>query len=99
MADELAAAARRDSANALGSLLKKTRRAGVAAKGLLLAGRAEEAVARAAGKHGTDLIVVGTHGRTGLPRLLLGSVASRIIAAAPCPVLAVPSGGRSRRSR
>jgi nucleotide-binding universal stress UspA family protein len=36
-----------------------------------------------------DLMVVGTHGRTGVPRLLLGSVAERVIARAPCPVLAV----------
>jgi nucleotide-binding universal stress UspA family protein len=94
-ADELAAAVRRDSSNALGSLVKKTRRAGVAAQGLLLTGRTEEAISRAARKHGVDLLVVGTHGRTGLPRLLLGSVASRIIAAAPCPVLAVPRSVRS----
>ncbi len=36
-----------------------------------------------------DLIVVGTHGRTGLQHVLLGSTAERVIAGAPCPVLAV----------
>jgi nucleotide-binding universal stress UspA family protein len=36
-----------------------------------------------------DLVVVGTHGRRGLPRLLLGSVAERIVRTAPCPVLTV----------
>ena len=36
---------------------------------------------------GADLIVVGTHGRTGLNRLLLGSVAEHVLRAAPCPVL------------
>ena len=35
------------------------------------------------------MIVIGTHGRSGLPRLLLGSVAERVIRAAPCPVLTV----------
>lgn len=40
-----------------------------------------------------DLVVVGTHGRTGLDRVLLGSVAERVIRQAPCPVLAVPSRG------
>ncbi len=36
-----------------------------------------------------DLIVVGTHGRTGLGRLLLGSVAEQVVRRAPCPVLTV----------
>lgn len=38
-----------------------------------------------------DLLVMGTHGRTGLPHLLLGSVAERVVRMAPCPVLTVPS--------
>ncbi|HKU44004.1 MAG TPA: universal stress protein [Polyangiales bacterium] len=37
-----------------------------------------------------DLIVLGTHGRTGLPHLLLGSVAERVVRTASCPVLTVP---------
>jgi len=36
-----------------------------------------------------DLIVMGTHGRTGLDRVLLGSVTERVVRAAPCPVLTV----------
>lgn len=43
-------------------------------------------------RHGVDLIVVGTHGRTGVSRALLGSVAERVVRTAPCPVLAVPRG-------
>lgn len=97
-ADELAGAIRRDAAGALRSLLQKTTKAGVHAEGLLLTGKPEEAIARAARKHAADLLVVGTHGRTGLPRLILGSVASRIIARAPCPVLAVPRRAGSRRT-
>jgi nucleotide-binding universal stress UspA family protein len=38
---------------------------------------------------GCDLIVMGTHGRTGLGRLLLGSVAEQVLRKAPCPVLTV----------
>ncbi len=38
---------------------------------------------------GCDLIVIGTHGRTGLGRLLLGSVAEQVLRKAPCPVLTV----------
>jgi nucleotide-binding universal stress UspA family protein len=37
-----------------------------------------------------DLIVMGTHGRSGFERLLLGSVAERVLRKAPCPVLTVP---------
>jgi nucleotide-binding universal stress UspA family protein len=40
-----------------------------------------------------DLIVIGTHGRTGLARLVLGSVAEAVVRAAPCPVLTVHSDG------
>jgi universal stress protein A len=37
-----------------------------------------------------DLVVLGTHGRTGLPHLLLGSVAERVVRTARCPVMTVP---------
>jgi nucleotide-binding universal stress UspA family protein len=50
-----------------------------------------EEIVRYARTHGIDLIVVGTHGRTGPSRLLLGSVAERVVRTAPCPVLAVPA--------
>jgi nucleotide-binding universal stress UspA family protein len=57
---------------------------------LLDAGRpAERIAARAEEKH-ADLLVVGTHGRRGLPRWLLGSVVEELLRTAPCPVLAVP---------
>jgi nucleotide-binding universal stress UspA family protein len=52
-------------------------------------------IVRAAVEREADLIVMGTHGRTGLVRLALGSVARRVLHAAPCPVLAVgPPTGR-----
>ena len=41
-----------------------------------------------------DLIVVGTHGRTGLAHLLLGSVAEKLVRLSPVPVLTVPPTGR-----
>ncbi len=47
-------------------------------------------IVRYAEKHAIDLIVIGTHGRTGVARALLGSVAERIVRTAPCPVLTVP---------
>ncbi len=50
---------------------------------------AAETIVRYAKDHATDLIVVGTHGRRALDRLLMGSVAERVVRTAPCPVLTV----------
>jgi nucleotide-binding universal stress UspA family protein len=47
--------------------------------------------AKLAENESPDLIVMATHGRTGVRRLLLGSVTEKIVRTAPCPVLAVPS--------
>ena len=49
---------------------------------------AAEIVNLAKAEH-VDLIVLGTHGRTGVARLLLGSTAEQVLRRAPCPVLAV----------
>ena len=46
-------------------------------------------IVRFAGDHEIDLIVMGTHGRTGLAHVLIGSVAERVVQKAPCPVLTV----------
>jgi len=67
------------------------RKAGVKAMTLLLDGVAHEQIARAARSKKADLIVIGTHGRTGLAKFFLGSVAARVVATAPCPVLTVRS--------
>ncbi len=45
-----------------------------------------------AGSVGADLVVMGTHGRRGLDRYLLGSTTERVIRASPIPVLAIRSG-------
>jgi len=45
-----------------------------------------------------DLIVMGTHGRSGLKHLLLGSTAERVVARAPCPVLTIPREAHEARS-
>lgn len=46
-------------------------------------------IVRYAQQHGADLLVMGTHGRTGVSRALIGSVAERVVRTAPCPVLTV----------
>jgi nucleotide-binding universal stress UspA family protein len=48
-----------------------------------------DAIVREAAQLGVDLIVMGTHGRTGLQHVLLGSVAEKVVRYAPCPVLTV----------
>jgi nucleotide-binding universal stress UspA family protein len=53
----------------------------------VLEGDPVDMIVRAAEESGSDVIVMGTHGRSGLGRLLLGSVAESVIRKAPCPVL------------
>jgi quercetin dioxygenase-like cupin family protein len=60
-------------------------------------GNASQEILRSAQALKCDLIVMGTHGRTGLDRLLTGSVAEEVLRKAPCPVLVVrmpPTNGR-----
>ena len=47
-------------------------------------------------KEGADLIVISTHGRTGLDQFMVGSVAQRVVARAPCPVLSIRPTDRRR---
>ena len=54
-------------------------------------GPAAEDILKVAQQKSPDLIVMATHGRTGVRRLLLGSVTEKVVRAASCPVLAVPS--------
>lgn len=56
------------------------------------AGDVDVTIIKLAETEGYDLIVMGTHGRTGLAHLLMGSVAEKIIRYAPCPVLTVRHG-------
>ncbi|MFB6110320.1 MAG: universal stress protein [Halodesulfurarchaeum sp.] len=58
-------------------------------EGLIL-GRPTETILEYADEHAVDLIVMGTHGRTGLSHYLMGSVAEKVVRHASCPVQAVP---------
>lgn len=60
---------------------------GVASEALVAEGRPDDVVVNTAAARSADLIVVGSHGRTGLAKILLGSISERIIGAANCPVL------------
>ena len=87
--NELAASARASARKEMDRLLKTARAAGVKTTSTIVEGSPSDRIVRAARAGRADLIVMGTHGRTGFSRLLLGSVASRVIAASPCPVLTV----------
>ncbi len=89
MYQEMETAIRQSAQKQLDRLIAQAKKAGVAVRGLLLSGAAAEAIALTARKERSDVVIVGTHGRTGLERLLAGSVASRIVGTAPCPVLTV----------
>ncbi len=69
--------------------LVELQEAGISADYVTQHGRPEQVVVRVALERSIDLIVMGTHGRTGLAHLALGSVACRVVQSAPCPVLTV----------
>lgn len=56
---------------------------------LILSPNAADGICHYAQKENVDLIVISTHGRTGLAHLLIGSVAEKVVRHAPCPVLTV----------
>jgi nucleotide-binding universal stress UspA family protein len=62
---------------------------GVPVETTVLTGIPSEEISRLAQELSADLIIMGTHGRTGVSHLLLGSVAEKVLRRAPCPVLTV----------
>ncbi len=65
------------------------RQAGLATEPRVLQGDPREVLIDVARAEGADLVVVGSHGRTGLAKLVLGSVAAHVVAHAPCSVMVV----------
>jgi universal stress protein A len=64
-------------------------RAGSPVRSAVRLGAPAEEILKFAREEAMDLVVLGTHGRTGLKHLVLGSVAERVVRQAPCPVLVV----------
>jgi universal stress protein A len=87
--DDLAGSARAFAQKQLDKLLAQVKKARVKSRGFVLEGPPAEEIVRFARARRVDLIVMGTHGRAGLAKLFVGSVADRVVAAAPCPVLTV----------
>jgi nucleotide-binding universal stress UspA family protein len=68
---------------------RATKKSGTKTGIVLREGEPADQIVRACRDTKSDLIVVGTHGRHGLPKFFLGSVAERVISRATCPVLTV----------
>jgi nucleotide-binding universal stress UspA family protein len=76
----------------LANLKESAAALGVTADTTVITGRPAHAIVEHAKEGGFDLIVMGTHGRTGLSHVVMGSVAERVVRRAPCPVLTMHAG-------
>jgi nucleotide-binding universal stress UspA family protein len=86
---EVYAAARKWATATLEERAAAIREHGLATRFVLKAGVPHEEIVKTAAEEGADLIVLGTHGRGGVERFFIGSVADRVIRTAPCPVVTV----------
>jgi nucleotide-binding universal stress UspA family protein len=80
---------------ALDDLVEEARAKGLAARACVRHGVAYQEIVALARDERADLIVIGTHGRGGVARMLVGSVTDRVVRLAPCPVLTVGEPGRN----
>lgn len=84
--------ARKSIADELHLLLAPLSSTGVTLQTRIAEGNTAAEIVRHAAEHDVDLVVMGTHGRSGFDRLTLGSVAEKVLRKAPCPVLTIPPG-------
>ena len=92
---DVIASLRQNNTAALEKLVGARRAQVVFGETRVIDGDARDVILSIAASVHADLIVIGTHGRRGLSRLLLGSVAEDIVRRAPCPVLAVRLASQS----
>jgi nucleotide-binding universal stress UspA family protein len=83
-----------EATNRLAALAAKCETARVDVTSAIVTGRPATVIVEEASARDVDLIVMGTHGRTGLAHLFLGSVAERVVRTASCPVLSVRENAR-----
>jgi nucleotide-binding universal stress UspA family protein len=99
---QLAALAEEQERSARAELAKleaRLRKRRLRARSVVATGSAARAIVEAASKLGIDLIVMATHGRSGIAHLLLGSVTERVVRSAPCPVLTLRERSPARRRK
>ena len=83
-------------------IVRRVERAGIKPQGVLVesyGGRVADSIVEQAKRLRADLIVMGTHGRRGVSRVLLGSDADVVVRYSPVPVLLVPPRGRGKSHR
>ncbi len=100
--DEFFRALRRGGKKLLSDAEAKVRKHGIAVEPVLLemvGGRVADLIIKQAKKWRADVIVLGTHGRRGLSRLVMGSDAEMVLRETPLPVLLVRSPLRPRKRR
>ncbi|HEX3758466.1 MAG TPA: universal stress protein [Kofleriaceae bacterium] len=89
LSEQMISSLRHSNAAALDELIAPRRATAAFGEISVVDNDARDAILQAARAVRADLIVIGTHGRRGLTRVLLGSVAEDVLRRAPCPVLAV----------
>ena len=87
--DEVRTSLRHASEEATAAVAEAAEAAGVDVVEAVEVGVPDGEIRDYAATHDVDLVVMGTHGRTGAERMVLGSVAERVIRSAPCPVVTV----------
>jgi nucleotide-binding universal stress UspA family protein len=80
---------KKEADQTLGRYAGELRKKGLDVEAVVREGYPATAIVDEAASQNVDLIVIGTHGLSGLKHLLLGSIAERVVQKAPCPVLAV----------
>jgi len=73
----------------LADLSERVGKDGVTPKTFIRLGKPEDEIVKFANENAVDLIAMGTHGRTGLAHMLVGSVAERVVRISKCPVLTI----------
>ena len=85
-------AARGDAERGIADAVSRAKASGLRAEGQLLLGAPPFEIVNYASMPGVQAIVMGTHGRSGLNRLMTGSVAESVLRSAPCPVILLREG-------
>ena len=89
MGEELLGDLERQASAALAQVLPEAQEATIEVTRAVAIGSPSQKIVETAEAEHVDLIVMATHGRTGLSHLLIGSVAERVVRTAPCPVLTI----------
>jgi len=80
--------------NSAKAVKEAAQKEGVAVEAFIMGGKPADAIVQTAKEKNVDVIMLGSHGKTGIDKLLMGSVAERVIVLAACAVLVVKAGSK-----